>query len=107
MRELRPVMVVWDEHPLFVLETGRDDSSARQGGFGGLWAWAMGTRVQLSLSLDDALGSFQLASNEIYFPVLVFLSLLFSLRFFCLSSKLLLYAKLSNEYRQNNKCMQP
>ena len=79
MRELRPVMVVWDEHPLFVLETGRDDSSARQDGFWGLWAWAMGTRVQLSLSLDDALGSFQLASNEMYFPVLVFLSLFFSL----------------------------
>ena len=53
MRELRPVMVVWDEHPLLVLETGQDTSSARQGGLGGLWAWAVGTRVQLSMGLDD------------------------------------------------------
>ena len=72
-------MVVWDEHPLLVLETGQEVSSARQGSLGGLWAWAVGTRVQLSLSMGGALGSFQLASNEMYFPVLVFLSLFFSL----------------------------
>ena len=100
-------MVVWDEHPLFVLETGRDDSSARQGGFEGLWARAMGTRVQLSMSLDGALGSFQLASNEVHFPFLVFLFILLLLPFYCLSSELLLNSKLSIEYRQSNKFIHP
>ena len=66
-------MAVRDECPLFVPETGRISSSARQGGFGGLWAWAVETRAQLSMSLDGVLGFFQLAPMGMYILLLVFL----------------------------------
>ena len=74
-------MAVRDERALFVSELDIFSAQHVRADFGDLWAWTVGTRVQLSMGLDGVLGFLQLTSKGMYTLLLVFLSLFLLISF--------------------------